>query len=568
MNKHWMGFAAAGGILILGAWSGACSAASDDDPGGTQTAAGGATGTATPTAGEGGMNLGGGLNLGGQGGGSTFNPCKVPPHDDDANPVYCEDKAPPDSFAPVTQWEWTAPAPTGGSMYSGSFVTPLVGNFTDDNADGAIDLCDVPDIVVSAIETFSMGGGGMTLASNGKLHLLSGDTGAEILSFAGSVDSFVYPAFGDIDGDGMPELLAADPQAHLVAYEHDGTLKWTGAVGGYRASFASGQCTTINIYDLDGDGTPEILFGFEVFDNQGARLWGVPGNAAAFNGQFWCVTPTAADLDGDGKLEVLFGHQTYHDDGTLYWELSGQPPAHPHVANLDSDPEPEVFLTNTNGIFVLEHDGTLKFGPVRPTGENPAPNCWGKPGVVHDFDGDGVANIAASTCTVYAAYTVGASDVTSNWTANVQDLSGLATATAFDFLGDAVAEGIYADETTIFVFDGVTGAVSMTAPRSSGTLIEYPVVADVDNDESAEIVYVSNYLSSVAPGPTLVVLRDGQDRWIPARRIWNQYSYHVTNVREDSTIPPVQKRSWEHLNTFRTNSQIGVEGDCIPEPPR
>jgi hypothetical protein len=65
------------------------------------------------------------------------------------------------------------------------------------------------------------------------------------------------------------------------------------------------------------------------------------------------------------------------------------------------------------------------------------------------------------------------------------------------------------------------------------------------------------------------VLGDAQDRWIPARRVWNQYSYHVTNVREDGTIPSAMKKSWQLLNTFRTNSQIDPNGvDCDPEPPK
>jgi hypothetical protein len=154
------------------------------------------------------------------------------------------------------------------------------------------------------------------------------------------------------------------------------------------------------------------------------------------------------------------------------------------------------------------------------------------------------------------------------WSQPVQDLSGLATATAFDFLGDGVADGIYADETQIYVFDGAKGTTLMTAPRKSGTLIEHPVVADIDNDGSAEIAYVSNYQQGES-GPSLTVLRDEQDRWIQSRRIWNQYSYHVTNVREDGTIPKVMKKSWEHLNTFRTNSQIEGGGDCNPpEPPK
>jgi hypothetical protein len=325
----------------------------------------------------------------------------------------------------------------------------------------------------------------------------------------------------------------------------------------------------VALYDLEGDGSVEIIAGFEVFSAEGKRLWGVPGNAAEWDGQYWCVTPTAADLDGDGELEVLFGHVTYRADGTPYWELEGFAPAHPHVANFDDDPEPEVFLTNKDGLSIVEADGTWKLFGARPTDPVASPNCWGKPAVVHDFDGDGVADIAAGTCTDYSVYSVAkGTGATPKWSAPVKDLSGLATATAFDFLGDGVADGIYADEASIYVFDGANGGLLMSAPRASGTLIEYPVVADVDNDGSAEIVYVSNYEQG-GSGVTVTVLRDEQDRWIQARRIWNQYAYHVTNVREDGVIPKTMKKSWELLNTFRTGSQIEGGGDCDPpEPPK
>ena len=47
-----------------------------------------------------------------------------------------------------------------------------------------------------------------------------------------------------------------------------------------------------------------------------------------------------------------------------------------------------------------------------------------------------------------------------------------------------------------------------------------------------------------------------EDRWIQARRIWNQHTDHVTNVHEDGTIPQVEPKSWGLYNTFRTNIQI------------
>jgi hypothetical protein len=58
--------------------------------------------------------------------------------------------------------------------------------------------------------------------------------------------------------------------------------------------------------------------------------------------------------------------------------------------------------------------------------------------------------------------------------------------------------------------------------------------------------------------------RDKMDRWIQARRIWNEHTYHVTNVREDGTIPQYEQPAWTRLNTFRTNAQINGAGVCTP----
>jgi hypothetical protein len=153
-------------------------------------------------------------------------------------------------------------------------------------------------------------------------------------------------------------------------------------------------------------------------------------------------------------------------------------------------------------------------------------------------------------------------DLSPIWTANVIDNSGYAAGTAFDFLGDASAEAMYADETTLFIYDE-NGDPLLTSPRESWTQWEYPVVADVDNDGSAEIVVGSN---GNGQAPAIQVIRDVEDRWIQARRIWNEHTYHVTNVREDSTIPQFEPKHWLTLNTYRTQAQIAAGGD-VCEPP-
>ena len=145
----------------------------------------------------------------------------------------------------------------------------------------------------------------------------------------------------------------------------------------------------------------------------------------------------------------------------------------------------------------------------------------------------------------------------------MQEFSCCAAGTAFDFLGDGVAEAMYADETTMWMLDGMTGMVVLSKPRSSWTNIEYPVVVDVDNDGSAEILAVSNNYNGMT-APTIEVFRDEEDRWIQPRRIWNQHTYHVTNVNEDGTIPDVEPPSWQLLNTYRTNAQIEDGSVCVP----
>ncbi len=450
----------------------------------------------------------------------------------------CKDVAPADSFDPALQWSFTGP----GGMVS-CMTTPLVVNLTDDNGDGSIDLCDIPDVVTVV--------GGQGESGPGTVVVLAGDTGELELMFGMGVQAGITPALSDIDDDGLVEIVSVDGQARIVAFEHDGALKWTSSV-----SWSHPQTGALAVADLDNDGDVEIIAGSSVFDHTGGLVFTAP-----FDGLY--SASTAADLDGDGDLEAIFGHAAYHHDGTPYYvnadiqNGASSITAYPQVANLDDDPEPEVLVATERGIWLLEHDGTPTWTNFAPTGEL---EDWNRPVNIHDFDGDNEPEFAISSYYHYAVYEVDQMPV---FVADVVDVSGQAGGTAFDFLGSGIAQAIYADEETSWVFD-IDGTVLMSTPRSSGTWTEYPTVADIDNDGSAEILIGSDGQGT----PTLQAIRDAGDRWIPARRIWNQHTYHVTNVREDGTIPQFEPPNWETLNTFRTQAQIAAGGDvCKPEPP-
>jgi hypothetical protein len=468
---------------------------------------------------------------------------------DDMNAVGdCKTVAPPDSFTPSVQWTFGA--------NEQSWITPLVGNFTDDDNNGEINLCDIPDVVLVSNVTIGY-------ATTCYIHILDGETGIEHFSIppSESVSCTATPAFGDIDEDGMPEIVTAYNHAgvyRMKAFEHDGTVKWANTTDGQNSDQFYRESGAVALHDLDADGDVEIVFNHEVYDHDGNLLWEkvnpMPGELEA---------TTAVDLDGDGAMEVVTGHSAYRVDGSVYFDnyptVSSQ--AIPQIGNLDDDPDPEIFVTSGQGIWMLEHDGGIKYGPVTPTGVSPAGYLvWQRPGTIHDFDGDNVAEWASSSQSAYAVFEgPDAADVL--WQVVVADYSGAAGSTAFDFLGDGVAEAMYADEQYLRIYDGLTGAVLLEQMRASPTISEYPVVADIDNDGSAEILVVST-----SGQPALQALRDEDDRWIQARRIWNQHAYYVTNVREDSTIPQQPVNNWETLNTFRTNAQIEGGGLCKPDP--
>ncbi|MEM6289804.1 MAG: VCBS repeat-containing protein [Myxococcota bacterium] len=453
----------------------------------------------------------------------------------------CKESSPPGSFDPVIQWTYT---PEDDAM---SHVMPLVANLTDDDRNGSIDLCDVPDVVVVVGQNTGQ------VDAVGEIHVLDGATGDLHMIFDTPVYANVTPALGDIDDDGVPEIVTLSPTGAFLAFEHDGTLKWERETT-WQLTYVGGgdpYSTSVAMADLDNDGDVEIIASNQIVDHGGEPLI-----LPAESGQ-WSVT-TAADLDGDGDLEVILGRSAYHHDGTVAYALDIDP-GYPHVADLDLDGLPEVLLTSREGLTLIEHDGTITFEGLRPTGEARLTRVWNRPGTIHDFDGDGEPEFASGTSEYFTAYERDGSIL---WSEPVSDYSGIASGTAFDFLGSGFATAMYADEQQIFVF-GEQGELLMQSPRTSSTLAEYPVVADVDNDGSAEIIYVSN-LHDEAQSPTVQVVSDASDRWIQARRIWNQHSYHVTNVREDGTIPQFEPPNWETLNTFRSNAQIEGGDLCVP----
>jgi hypothetical protein len=471
----------------------------------------------------------------------------------------CEYYPPIGEFTPEVQWHWQMPVT---EPHRQVMMTPAVANLTDDDGDGVVGVGDVPDVVVIAFA-------GSQYRQDGVMYVLSGDDGrvhyrVEPHRFqpGGSV------AIGDVDADGSPDIVACGSPNGLLVLENDGTLKW---------SIPSGCADVYShpaIADLDGDGTAEIVTDYRVFAD-GAEVCRGWDTALRM--------PAVADLDGDGRAEVVGGNRAFAFDPTSatpcaeVWTAAGVGAGHTAIADMDLDGDSDVVVV-ANSLWILDGPtGAVIWGPypIPGGGHGGAPT-------VADFDGDGRPEASTAGLDYYTVYDldcVTGGDPTYCpsgradgllWSQPTTDHSSSQTGSSvFDFEGDGAAEVVYADEHFLYIYRGVDGAVLYSLPNSSGTLFEYPLVVDVDNDARSEIVVISN---DYAWGPTrgVRVVADALDNWVRTRRIWNQHTYHVTNVGEDGAIPTAEVPSWtvDGLNSYRQNVQtFGVHNapNAVPE---
>jgi len=421
----------------------------------------------------------------------------------------------------IPHLEWTWNSTTVEPDYDQVMMAPVAADLNDD---------DIPDVVFITFK-------GNNYSTDGILRAVSGADGSELFSVTSPnyrVAPGGSPAVADIDNDGKPEILTYKDSGNIICFENDGAFKWisTGATVGRGG---------IVVADLDEDGTPEIIVANSVFDVNGTALWtGTVGSS---------FMPVVANLDLVGHPEIVSGNTAYRYDGTVYWTSS---PGGMHaIGNFDADPNPEIVTVGLDQVSLKEHDGTLKWGPIAMPGGG-----GNGPPVVADVDGDGELEIGVGGNDLYVVFET---DGSIKWMAEIVGTSSRsAGSSAFDFDGDGNAEIVYSDHYFHRIFRGTDGAVLFETPGPSGTLQEQPIILDVDNDGHVELVFaVNNYAFS---GNTGIEVYGMDDCWPNARKIWNQHTYHITNINDDATVPRFEMNNWEIFNNYRT--QVNELCEC------
>ena len=484
--------------------------------------------------------------------------------------VSCKDcqVVPANPIQPVVKWTYNK------LDQHQNYLPPVVAPLIDTNGDGKIDENDIPVILYPERPEMP----------NVYQHIvaLRGDTGQTLFSIGDSAPvldpSYQVIAVGDVDGDGHNEIIAIkNPSLNgpgLLAYDDTGKLKWdnTSLVAAYNASHRNNYITTsgmLEIADIDGDGKPEIIYGSTVFNGDGTIKWnyfygqdfyyiGVVGDMSAI-----------ADLDLDGKQEIVARNLAFNADGTIKWWNSGIPNGGlDFIANFNDDPYPEILYATRNSssssLYLLDHTGKVLWGPVSVQSLEPTRPIISTPDgsvpVIADFDGDGQTEIGIKGITKFFILDRNGH---LKQTLPIPSMSCPAenvAPTVFDLNGDGVPEVIFDAGGYFQIFDGKNGTLlyrDATTPCTMTIREHYQrtIVADVDGDGHAEVVMVDwpKYFSNGYPNTTSDKVRvygSKNNDWVGARKIWNQASYHVTNVNDDGSIPQYESPSWLLNNTY------------------
>ncbi len=427
--------------------------------------------------------------------------------------------------------KWTFSAPAADSSATNSYAQPVIGNLDDDNGDGTIDEDDSPEVVISAF------------GSRGYLVAIDGATGREKWSYA-NTSTTGAALIADIDSDGYPDVVGYDQSARPIALEGDGTLKWTAS-----RSPTSTSYPLVSVADLDGDGNPEVIADDLVLNGEDGSVEFSLNNSVANPYRIAAV----ADADLDGDQEIYMGGNAYDSDGSLLWSTgeAGSYGFWPVIVQGDSDPEAEIGFVGDQWTL-WDDDGTNIYRRNYGSTTHPGPPCVG------DFDGDGESDVAWPSYQTLVAYHL---DGSAMWSQPIDDTSGLAGCSGWDVNGDGALEVLFADQTTFTIFDGATGVENyVDNQHRSGTVFEYPTIADMDADGHGEIAYVSNY---GAPWGVLKVIEHDGGGWPAAGSTWAIHDFAISNVNADGSVPTSPDPYWTKYNVYR--SRIAADDPSTPD---
>ncbi|MDR2953542.1 MAG: FG-GAP-like repeat-containing protein [Prevotella sp.] len=326
-----------------------------------------------------------------------------------------------------------------------------------------------------------------------------------------TVTSGYLPAIGDIDGDGILEIVCGNTTYKVTINDRANPALNTVTIVG-QIDMVDGYTS---LADIDGDGITDVV------------VVGRPTNGADSQMYVWSGVGTSGNKIGQTVLGSSY-KLVASDPGYVaaYAATYGQNGSRPFIGDIDGDGKPEIAYTSRTLLGIFSYNATTKLFERR--------------------------------------YRTGTTDT-----------SAATTLSLFDFNQDGRSEMVYRDETLLrimqFKDDGAGGFTceETTFPCRSGTHTEYPTIADINNDGHAEIIVSGADIVANSPYDAgsansnirVMVFGSPSNSWASARRVWNQHAYNAININEDLTIP---KRQINPATVFPgADGDLATTGDNV-----
>ena len=373
------------------------------------------------------------------------------------------------------------------------------------------------------------------VASAYSVWALDGTTGAVIHSAASPDGGRTWPgvAVADIDKDGTPEIITANGKGYVTVYKLDLTVKW-------QRRPTSDELRSLLVADLDGNGsTFEIVVSAAngnqlntwVYDSAGNLRPGWPQlttSGSCGTGSISCAAgvynanAAAANLDTtDSALELILPSDVHY--------IMGYKPNGAQVAG-NSTVYPGKTYWGVVGVWenlAVEQRGWGDcYNAAAPRSEHNRPNFAGSPATIADLNGDGqrevvvAGNVHDCSTSPYTDKYIGPfifnKDRTRfnsggfNWTSTPLD-TGAPLSEDYNVIENAQPNPVVADldgdgkmEILYPSYDGKLHAFWLdktehgawpfsvySAAEGTYRFASEPVVADLDNDGKAEVIFTT-----------------------------------------------------------------------------
>jgi hypothetical protein len=212
-----------------------------------------------------------------------------------------------------------------------------------------------------------------------EVYIFSGKTGDPLPGWPQPTIDFVRGsvAAGDVDGDGLLEIVAVDQDGYLYVWNHDGTEMIDGdanpaTTGVFKRlpDTNQWQYQPVALADIDNDLKEEIIIATQdlklyVFNEDGSDAPNWPRTLPNYPGGGVAV----GDIDNNGDLEIVVtvrgSGETYaiNHDNTLMWTRWLQHNQFfnptPSLGDITGDGKLEVIIPTSNGkCYAIQYDGS------------------------------------------------------------------------------------------------------------------------------------------------------------------------------------------------------------------